>query len=160
VIDIRLIGGAETVAKLGAIPAKLRGELDHGIGRLALRAQALVQDKLSGGVLKVRSGRLRASIGVEMASGEAGVSSILSLAVPYAAVHEYGFSGTQNVRESLRIVKQAFGRPISPVQATIRAHARQVDLPERSFLRSALAELEGSGLIAREMDGAMARAVA
>ena len=75
-------------------------------------------------------------------------------------MHEFGFSGTQNVRESLRTVKQAFGRPISPVEAIVRAHSRKVDLPERSFLRSALRELEQAGVLAAETNAAIARAVA
>jgi phage gpG-like protein len=155
VIDIRLIGGAEAVAKLGAIPAKLRGELDQGIGRLALRAQAAVQEKLSGEVLNARSGRLRSSINV--APSASGLT--LSSSVPYAAVHEYGFKGVQNVRQSLRIVKQAFGRPISPIETVVRVHSRKVDLPERSFFRSALRELEDSGAVATEMSGAIGRAI-
>jgi phage gpG-like protein len=160
VIDIALIGGAAIAAKLDSIPARMRGELDQGIGRLALRAQALVRDKLSGEVLKVRSGKLRASVTEQMAGGAGSVGAILSSAVPYAAVHEYGFSGTQNVRESLRTVRQAFGKPISPVQAVVRAHSRQVDFPERSFLRSALAELAGSGSIAGEAQAAIGKALA
>lgn len=154
-IDIQLIGGAELAAGLQTIPTRLRAEADQGIGRLALRAQSLVQEKLSGEVLDARSGRLRASITIVPAAG--GVS--LSSSVPYAAVHEYGFKGVQNVRQSLRMVKQAFGRPISPVEATVRSHSRKVDFPERSFFRSALRELSESGLAASEMDGAIERAI-
>jgi phage gpG-like protein len=160
VIDITLIGGEAVAVTLEAIPGRLHGELEQGIGRLALRAQALVRDKLSGEVLKVRSGRLRASIAEQMAGGGGSVGAILSSAVPYGAVHEYGFSGTQNVRESLRTVRQAFGKPISPVQAVVRAHSRQVDFPERSFLRAALAELAGSGQVAGEAGAAIEKALA
>jgi phage gpG-like protein len=160
VIDIRLIGGAEIAAKLESIPPKLHRALDEGLGRLALRAQASVREKLPGEVLKARSGKLRQSIEVDIGSGGDGAGFSLSSALPYAPVHEYGFSGTQNVRESLRTVKQAFGRPISPVQATVRAHSRKVNLPERSFLGSTLRELEQAGLVAAEAQNAIGKALA
>lgn len=159
-IDIQIIGGAELAAKLDGIPEKLRGAVNQGVGRLALVAQSMVKDKLSGAVLQARSGKLRDSIALETEVGKDGAGFSLSSALPYAPVHEYGFSGTQNVRESLRMIRQAFGRPITPVEVTVRAHSRHVDLPERSFLRATLRELEEMGLVSGEARAAIGKALA
>lgn len=159
-ISLELIGGAEVAARLERITPNLRDELKVGIGRLALKLARNVQrDKLMGQVLKKRSGRLLRSIHDVVVSQGESVSGIVSTPVVYAPVHEYGFHGTQSVRESLRTIKQAFGRSINPVTITVRAHERRVNLPERSFLRSALREMEASGMIGEEIEAAIGRAV-
>lgn len=159
-IGLELIGDAEVVRKLASIPPRMREELKAGIGRLALKLQRnVVRDKLSGQVLKVRTGRLRRSITNTVIDEGSSVSGIVSTPVVYAPIHEYGFHGTQSVRESLRTIKQAFGRSIAPKQITVRAHDRRVNLPERSFLRSALRDLEASGTIREEIDADIKRAL-
>ena len=153
-----LVGDAEVTARLDALPTKLRDEMRDGIGRCALRLQRLAKQKLNGEVLNVKTGRLRNSIkDVVMDEGEK-VVGIVSTLVKYAPVHEYGFKGTVTVRESLRTIKQAFGRPIAARQISVKAHTRKMNMPERSFLRSALADLEASGIIRDEMDAAIKRA--
>jgi phage gpG-like protein len=158
-IDAYLVGDAEVVARLDGMPAKLRDEMKVGIGRATLKLQRMVvQDKLSGQVLKVRTGTLRRSIDQAVTDEGANVVGTVSTNVKYARVHEYGFKGVVTVRESLRTIRQAFGRPIDAKQITVRAHSRKMDLPERSFLRSALADLETSGAIRVEMEAAVKRA--
>ena len=154
-----LVGDAEVTARLDALPTKLRDEMRVGIGRCALKLQRMVkQDKLNGQVLYPRTNRLKNSIkDVVMDEGDK-VVGIVSTLVKYAPIHEYGFRGTVTVRESLRTIKQAFGRPIAARQITVKAHTRQMNMPERSFLRSALADLEASGVIRDEMAAAVKRA--
>lgn len=154
-----LVGDAEVVSRLDGMSARLHEEMKAGIGRAVLKLQRMVvQDKLSGQVLKVRTETLRRSIDQIVIDEGQKVSGVVSTNVKYARAHEYGFHGTVSVRESLRTIKQAFGRPIEPVQVTVRAHSRKVDLPERSFLRSALTDLEASGAIRAEMEAAVTRA--
>jgi phage gpG-like protein len=154
-----LVGDAEVVQRLDGMGARLRDEMRAGIGRAALKLQRMVkQDKLSGQALKVRTGTLRRSIDQAVIDEGAKVAGIVSTNVKYARVHEYGFKGTVSVRESLRTIRQAFGRPIDPRQVSVRSHSRKVDLPARSFLRSALADLEASGAIRAEMEAAITRA--
>jgi phage gpG-like protein len=64
--------------------------------------------------------------------------------VIYAKFQELGFTGSQNVRQSLRTIKQAFGKTIKggPVTFTVQAHTRNVNYPAHSFLASSLKELE------------------
>jgi hypothetical protein len=125
-------------AKVPALTGAVRGSITRATFMLVGYVKA---NKLSGQVLKNRTGTLRRKINgrvIETANtitGQAGVK------LAYAAAHEYGFDGTVNVRESLRTIKQAFGRSIAPVTFTVKAHSRRMHLPERSFLRSSLHEL-------------------
>lgn len=54
--------------------------------------------------------------------------------VPYAAVHEEGFSGTVRVGTHTRTITQAWGRQITPVEVTIPAHTRLMNVPKRPYL--------------------------
>lgn len=147
-----VVGSEEAIARFKAMPNRLRQELVTGIGRAVLKLQAYVKDgKLSDQVLHVRTGRLRRSITERVTQEAARVEGIVGTNVEYAAVHEYGFSGTVSVREHLRRAKSGF-------MQTVRAHTRKVDLPERSFLRSALADMEPD--IRAEFEAAVSRAVA
>lgn len=153
--------GASVVAKLDAMPGRVRDELYVGITRLAVRLGRNVQkDKLSGQVLNVRSGRLRRTIGHVVEVNTNIVAGIVSTPVVYAPPHEYGFEGTVNVKAHLREIKQAFGRPITTRAVQVSAHTRDVKLPERSFLRSALREMEAAGVPREEIDAALKRAIA
>lgn len=154
-------GDREVVADLRRFDAAARGEIQKGIGRITLKLLTRVKaQKLSGQALNVRTGRLRRSITQRIDASANEISGIVGTNVDYAAIHEYGFKGAVSVKQHLRLVKQAFGRPLkSPVWATVGAHSKNVSLPERSFLRSALADLKASGAIEAEIDAAIARAI-
>lgn len=93
-------------------------------------------DKLSGGVLNVRTGNLRRSINAKFSSD--GKQGTVGTNVVYGAVHELGLSAV--IREHIRIQKMVFGRPVDPFEVKVSQHTKI--FPERSFLRSALAEME------------------
>lgn len=142
---------------LQGYPARLLERLVKFFDRESLELTAYVkEDKLSGQVLNVRTGTLRRSIHRDLRTTANEVVATVGTNVEYARIHEYGFHGEQSVHEHLRMMKQAFGRPVrNPRPIRVRAHVRRVDLPERSFLRSALADLEariteGAGEAARE----------
>jgi hypothetical protein len=64
VITGTLIGDKALIARLGAIPAAMKAEVDLTVQRLGYELEARVKrDQLTGRVLKVRTGRLRSSIG-------------------------------------------------------------------------------------------------
>ena len=154
-----IVDDSAVLAHLDGIDPRLREELKGGIGRLALKLQRAVKGKLNGEVLRVRTGRLMHSVGETVVTEGDRITGIVSTPVKYAPAHEFGFKGTVTVRAHLRTVKQAFGRPISPVQATVREHTAKMNLPERSFLRSALREMEQSGAIGDEISAAIQRAL-
>lgn len=130
--------------------------MNVGIARAALKLQKLAKLNLSGVVLNVRTGRLRRSINLRLdGKGTPNPSASVGTNVAYARVHEFGFEGTVNVRESLRMQVKAWGRPIAPIKVAVRAHARSVKLPERSFLKNALDALHESG----EFEATMQQAI-
>lgn len=135
-ISAIVVGGDATVAKFDAFSAKLRAELRVGVGRAALLVQTQTkQNKLSGQVLNVVTGRLRRSINTRLTETDSGVQGTVGTNVSYAHVHEFGFQGTVSVREHLRTSK--LGK-----QFTVRAHSMKMNVPEKSFLRSALTDMQ------------------
>lgn len=170
------VGTAEVSAKLDQTGRDISTELGTSIGRLAIKLQRRVmQDKLSGQVLKVKTGRLRRSIAQAVVEEGGKVVGIVSSAVAYAPFHEYGFDGTEHVREHLRRSKAQFsarkttksGRETAASarkaagsgSITVKAHDRKVHYPAHSFLRTALRDLEASGDIRSELDAAIKRAI-
>lgn len=111
-------------------------------------------EKLSGQVLNVRSGRLRRSINYKIKTSDTGVEATVGTNVEYARVHEFGFKGSVVVREHLRTAKSGF-------RSMVRSHSRNVNLPQRSFLRSSLLEMKGEieSRIARVIATSIARGV-
>jgi len=143
--------------RLAALPERADSALNEAAADLTARLRDRVDANLSGGVLNARSGALRASLaaGLDQAGG---LTARVTAAAPYAAFQEYGFSGGESVRAHLRLVTQAFGRPIRPVAAQVQAYGRQVDYPHHSYLRSALAEMSAD--IQDGMAAAIAEALA
>ena len=71
------------------------------------------------------------------------VAAYVGSNVSYARAHEFGLHDTVAVKEHQRFQQVAFGKPMkNPRQVTVRAHTMRMNLPERSFLRSALSELQ------------------
>lgn len=110
-------------------------------GELAAYVQT---EKLHGQVLNQRTGNLARSITPEVTSTESQVTGTVGIpqlsTVPYAAIHEFGFQGTESVREFVRTQTHAWGKPITPREVTVQAHERQVSFPARSYLRTSLQE--------------------
>jgi phage gpG-like protein len=52
----------------------------------------------------------------------------------HAYVHQFGYSGTQEVGPSRRTINEAFGIPIPPTVVEVAAHSRHMVIPKRSFL--------------------------
>lgn len=138
-----ILGSEDLINRLTAAPVNIQTALQTSVSRMALRLLARVKsDKLSGQVLKVRTGRLRRSINQRVVREGQGVYGYVGTNVDYGRTHEFGFKGAVSVRAHLRTVTQAFGKPIPPTQQQVGAHTRKVNLPEKSFLRSALREMQ------------------
>ena len=157
-ITAYLIGDEQAVERLRALPEAVNSRLLRLITQLGIELQlAVQQEKLSGQVLRSRSGSLKSSIGVKVdQSGGAITASVFSES-QYAGAQEYGFAGTVSVRASLRRMTEAFGRPIAEKMISVRAYDRRMDLPERSFLRSALDDMTPA--IREEVEAALAQGV-
>lgn len=143
-LNVEFIGGDAIAAVLKAYSDGVQSAVEQSIGRSVLKLQReVMQNRLSGQVLNVRTGNLRRSIHQQVTSSGGLVVGEVNTNVRYGVAHEYGFAGTVNVKASMRQIRQAFGRPLkSPRYVQIRAHTRNVKLPERSFLRSALRDMK------------------
>lgn len=137
-IALSLHGDREVAARLAALPVAASTGLGRALLRLAQQVQDRARDKAGGAVLQPRTGALQASITAEVE----GLSVTVGSGLPYAAAQEYGFAGTVAVRPHLRQIREAFGRPIAAKTIAVGGYSRRMDLPARSFLGSALAELQ------------------
>src|SRR6516164_3045567 len=142
VITAYLVGDLQLLERLRALPDAINSGLLRGITQLGIELQRHVQqDKLSGQVLRSRTGSLRSSIGLRVDQSDGAFTASVFTDSRYADVQEYGFAGTVSVRASLGRVREVFGRPISEKTVSVRAYDRRMNLPERSFLRSALKDM-------------------
>jgi hypothetical protein len=151
------LSSAALAAWLASLGPKAEAAAQIAASDLADQLLAIAGRNLSGAVLDSRTGALRASLAASVDPG-ANLRATVTAGAPYAAFQEYGFTGTESVRAHLRQQTQAFGRAIAPVTAQVRAFDREVDYPEHSYLRSALAEL--APLIAATLQAATAEAIA
>lgn len=139
----RVQGGQRAADGLRKKGITLRAALKRAVTESAIELLTHVKaKKLSGQVLNVQTGRLRRSINYKITStSEDRVQGTVGTNVEYARRFELGFDGTEDVREHLRLVTQAFGKELpTPVWSTVKAHKRKANQPEKSFLGSALKE--------------------
>ena len=153
-----LVGDEQVLERLRALPEAVDSGLVRKITQLAidLRRNAQ-QEKLSGQVLKSRSGALKSSIDLRVERSAGHITASVFTDLRYGAAQEYGFAGTVSVRASLRRIREAFGRPVAEKLISVRAHDRRMNLPERSFLRSALEDMTPT--IRQEVEAALAEAI-
>lgn len=144
-IDIQVQGNIAVTGRLDNVPVKLRLALRKKVSYLTLYLESYIKtQKLSGQVLNVVTGRLRRSIFSKVVEANDLISGQVASSgdVKYAAIHEYGFDGTETVRAHTREIKQAFGRAITPKTVFVDSFTRQMHMPERSFMRSSFSDLK------------------
>ena len=136
-ITAYLIGDSELIARLSAMPGGLQQGIARAVTRLALELQRLVQQKLSGPVLKVRTGVLRSSINYQVTQTATGATATVGTNVKYGRFHEFGVPHSWEIRpRSARALAFEVGG-----QTIFSMHVTHPPLPERSFLRSSLREM-------------------
>lgn len=105
---------------------------ERGLRRGLEYTRTLVQrEYLSGprpGKLDVRTTRLRQSIAIDVRSNYRGVVGTIGSNVRYAAFHEFGFRGLQQVRAHSRAISQTFGGKdaTASYQDSIRSLRREI----------------------------------
>lgn len=122
-----------------AIPA-LTSALDREVLALGLKLSARVKQKLSGEVLKVRTGRLRRSIHLEMERSANSFAAVVGTNVSYARLHELGHSVPGHVVEVRKARALRFLEPSGAVFAR-KVYVPPYTLKKRSFLQSSLVEM-------------------
>lgn len=133
----------EAEVRLRAAGQDALGRVREAMDRAMATLQAHVKaDKLSGQVLKNRTGTLRRSINRRVEVRGLTVEGLVGTNVEYARRHEYGFDGTENVRSFTRLQTHVFGRELAePFEVVVQAFTRHARTLERPFLRPALADL-------------------
>lgn len=131
-------------ATLESMPAELHDVLLKKVTQLTFMLEAKVKQKLSGEVLNVQTGNLRRSINSTIEDTGETITGYVSSSgdVKYAAIHEFGFDGIENVKQHIRKITKAFGVDINPKEVIVKAFSRHMKMPERSFLRSSLNEMQ------------------
>jgi phage gpG-like protein len=147
---LALEGLEETSARLNGYPAALQAALGAKASELAAALTDVVKnDKLSGAVLNSRTGALRDSIVTNVTADADGILASVGSEgdVKYAAIQEYG--GKTSAHEILPAKADVLAFVIGDAQH----FARRVEhpgslIPERSYLRSALADMKDEILTA------------
>jgi phage gpG-like protein len=136
-ITAHLVGDTELIARLSAMPGGLQQGIARAMTRLALKLKQLVQQKLSGPVLKTRSGQLRSSINTQVQQSSTEITATVETNVPYAGFHEFGVPHSWEIRprSARALAFEIGGRTI------FAAYVIHPPLPERSFMRSSLREM-------------------
>jgi phage gpG-like protein len=144
-------------ASLAGMPDQVRQALSSKANALAVALEAKIQQKLSGGVLNMRSGALASSIVATVDESSADVSVRIGTSgdVKYAAIQEFG--GTIPPHEIVPDKAKALAFVVGKQVFAARVNLPAVTLPERSYLRSSLAEMAGE--IRDELSGAVAEAM-
>ena len=141
-LNVQITGDREVIARFQNMPDAMRRALLKKVTALAFQLQGHIQaDKLSGQVLHVVSGNLRASIFSQATQNGDTVEGKAASdgSVKYAAIHEFG--GTIEIPEI-----EAKGKALAFMQNGKMAFykkvaAHTVTMPERSFMRSSLADM-------------------
>lgn len=137
-------------AALETMPERIRDALAEKASALAAELQAKIQQKLSGGVLNQKSGALARSIAATIDASSTGVSVTVAVSpdIKYAAIHEYG--GMIPPHTILPDKAKALAFIVGGKQAfAARVNLPAIAMPERSYMRSSLAEMAdeiGEGL--------------
>lgn len=129
--------------RLTAMPGRVRASLYRKATALAVQLANLVRQKLSGQVLNVRTGNLRASIFEDVQQTSTAVTGKVGSSgdVKYAGIHEYG--GTIPAHEIVPNKAQALAFIWQGKQQFFkRVQIPDVHMPERSYLRSSLSEMK------------------
>lgn len=156
-IRATLKGDRDWLARLDAMPGRVRAEVGTAVAGLGAALQAEVRNnRLSGQVLAVRSGRLRDSVAVETSDTPDRLAARVSATVPYAAIQEFGGVTAPHEIRLRRAQALAFTLGGRLVFAKRVRHPGS-RMPERSFLRSALADMAPE--IRAGIGAAVARAV-
>jgi phage gpG-like protein len=149
-ITVRLEGDDAVAERLRSLPARLHDRVLATMQRLGVELKARIDANLSGAVLHRRTGRLAAAQRVDVTDDGTtiGLSAGFDEAdVPYGAIQEYGGTTRAHLIEAKNAKALAFTVGGRLVFAKRVQHPGS-KIPERSFLRSALAAIAPDALAA------------
>jgi phage gpG-like protein len=148
-IKAQFIGDDKIIARFKQMPTSVAKHLKQEIARLAIELQSkVVKEKLSGQVLKRKTGTLARSIQWLVESTPTSYLAVVGSrvregkALKYAAIHEYG--GIIPAHEVHAVNAKALRFQIKGGAILFRKSVLipAITMPERSYLRSALKDME------------------
>lgn len=158
-VELNRQSSARVAAMLRRKRVAILAEVETTMNSVTVDLQTYVKtNKLAGRPgLRNITGNLRRSIKRAVTKSEEGVTGTVGVGVEaskYAKIHEFGFDGPEQVkahtrrigfnkrggRVSLRMASGRKRRVASVSTVTVRSFVRHMHMPQRSFLRSSLAE--------------------
>lgn len=139
-ITAKVVGGDAVAKALRASAYTVDSAVERAVLRLAIKMTGMAKTKLSGEVLKVRTGRLRRSINYKLEHGSNRVDAVVGTNVSYGKTHELGLTIPPHIVEARRAKALAFGVGGRMVFAK-RVNIPAVKMPKRSFLESSLRQM-------------------
>jgi phage gpG-like protein len=136
-----LIGSERVKERLDRVYSRAQVELLASMSRIVIAlARKIKEEKLSGQVLKNRTGTLRRSITPSVNMGGSTIQGQVGTNVEYAAIHEYG--GTTPPHEIWPRHAKALAFMMRGRNVIVRSvHHPGSRIPEASFMRSSLEEM-------------------
>ena len=138
-ITVQLVNGDRIAAKLANCTNSIRDALSAAILASVIQMEARVKDKLSGPVLRNRTGRLRNSVVSTLTDDATTITGTVAAKTPYAAIQEYGGTTRAHLIQARDANSLAFVMGGKMVFSKIVNHPGS-NIPARSYLRSTLAE--------------------
>jgi phage gpG-like protein len=152
-----IIGKEGVVTTFRQLPLKASDALYRTLTRLAIQlTRHIKEDKLSGQVLRNRTGTLRRSINYRVVGTSTLITAFVGTNLDYARIHEYGGTTKPHVIEPKNA--QALHFLMNGKDCFFkRVNHPGSRMPERSFLRSALTDLREEFI--QEITGTMRKVV-
>jgi hypothetical protein len=142
VITARLVGDDAVLAWLRATPDLAASGLAGAIAQLGIELQSKIQEnELTGQTLAAASGSLKSITSLQIDQSGDRIAATVSRDSENSHAGEPGATGAVDVRANLRGITKAF-RSIPRKAINMRSHRRRIDVPARSFLRSALEDMD------------------
>ena len=156
-LSARIVGAETVVMRLATAPAHVRERVRTEVDRLGIELQRKVKEsKLTGQVLKVRTGRLRRSINLKVTEDGNSITGSVGTNVAYARRFEIGGTWSENVKAHVRRNREQIkaatyttkdgktkvgskGRSSGAIP--VKAHTRSVTVKPRPFLAPVLEEM-------------------
>ncbi len=142
-ITVEIINGERVAARLAGATLRIRDALSAAILASVIDMEAQVKEKLSGPVLRNRTGRLRNSVVSTLTDDQTTITGTVSAKTSYAAIQEYGGTTRAHLIQARDAQALAFAMGGKMVFAKSVNHPGS-NIPERSYLRSTLRENAGS----------------
>lgn len=148
-LTVKLVGDTALIARIDNIPAAVRRALVKKVTALAIEMDEKVVGKVSGQVLHRVTGALARSINWLVDDNDQEVIGKVRSSgdVKYAAIHEFGGvihhpGGTAYIIQDGQAVWVSNAKADALGHDLPRTKAHDINMPERSYLRSTLADMK------------------